>query len=252
MHRVKDHMLRASVVAIVLVVTQGCTPPRANEPFVFMLSDFMNAKVLPYDSPSQVIYRIDDYRFVTLEHYRDCNHGETFYNDTRAGIRQQLGRGDMENYQGYLINADPTGRNLAFPAAAPPHLATNDRGWAVELMYSTDGGKTFNSMDYMEHSFDPFEDSKDNVIAATRDKLFVAKKYQYRIDRPDYDLMVNQYPLDPAVDLRKPYPTGFHSDGAWASKKKLMPNGLRTPSGQDRLTCDPSIKPTNPDAQLVL
>ncbi|WP_080429882.1 hypothetical protein [Burkholderia ubonensis] len=230
---------------------QGCSPKKANEPFVFMLSDFMNAKVLPYDSPPQVIYRIDDHRFVTLEHYRDCNHGETFYNDTRVGIRQQLGRGDVENYQGNLINADSTGRNLVFPAAAPPHMATNDRGWAVELLYSTDGGKTFKSMDYMEHSFDLFEDSKGYVIAATRDKLYVAKKYQYRTDLTDYDLMVDQYPLDPAVDLRKPYPPGFRSEGAWASKRKILPNGLRTPSGQNQFTCDSAIKPTNPDAPLV-
>ncbi|KML60485.1 hypothetical protein VL15_08840 [Burkholderia cepacia] len=95
---------------------------------------------------------------------------------TREGIRQQLGRGDVENYQGNLINADPTGKNLVFPASAPPHFATNDRGWTAELMYSTDGGKTFVAMNYMEHSFDPFEDLNDYVIAATRDKLFVAKK----------------------------------------------------------------------------
>ncbi len=248
---VTNRMRYAMVLVIALAMTQGCSPKKSSEPFVFMLSDFMNAKVLPYDSPPQVIYRIDDHRFVTLEHYRDCNYGETFYNDTRAGIRKQLGRGDVENYQGRLINADPTGKNLAFPGSAPPHFAAPDKGVAVELLYSTDGGKTFDLMEYMDHSSDPFEDSKDYTVAVTSDKLFVAKKYQYREDRPDYDLMVDQYPLDPAVDLGKPYPPGFHSDGAWASKKKLLPDGLRTPSGEDRLTCDPSIKPTNPDAPLV-
>ncbi|KVO17294.1 hypothetical protein WK11_04445 [Burkholderia ubonensis] len=237
-------MLRTSMVAVALVVAQGCTPKEANEPFVFMLSDFMNAKVLPYDSPPQVIYRIDDHRFVTLERYRDCNHGETFYNDTKVGIRQKLGRGDVENYQGRLINADPTGRNLAFPAAAPPHLATIDRGWTVELVYSTDGGKTFNSLDYMPHSFDPFEDSKKYTIAVTRDSVFVSQKISETADVSNVD----RYPLVP----------GF----VYGTKEKLpdeqriafnvkMPMGLRTPSGQDRFTCDPAIKPSNPDAKLV-
>ncbi|WP_126286709.1 MULTISPECIES: T6SS immunity protein Tli3 family protein [Burkholderia cepacia complex] len=238
-------MLRASVVAVALVVTQGCAPKKANEPFVFMLSDFMSAKKLPYDSPPQVIYRIDDHRFVTLEHYRDCNHGETFYNDTRAGIRQQLGRGDLENYQGKLINADPTGRNLAFPAAAPPHLATNDRGWAVALMYSTDGGKTFGSVDYMEHSFDPYEDSKDYAVFVTKDRLYVANR------SADNDAYVVQYPMVANIDLSKPYPNGISGASFAMSKRPGIFLKLRTPSGQDRLTCDQSIKPTNPDAALV-
>ncbi|KVN40977.1 hypothetical protein WJ63_27530 [Burkholderia pyrrocinia] len=223
---------------------QGCSPKKANEPFVFMLSEFMSAKKLPYDSPPQVIYRIDDHRFVTLEHYRDCNHGETFYNDTRAGIRRQLGRGDVENFQGSLVNADPTGRNLAFPAAAPPHLATNDRGWAVELMYSTNGGETFNTINYMEHSFDPFEDSKKYSIAVTRDSVFISQKISETADVSNVD----RYPLVPgfAYGTNEKLP-----DGKRIAFDVKMPVGLRTPSGQDRLTCDPSVKPTNPDAPLV-
>ncbi|CAB3722544.1 hypothetical protein LMG22037_04899 [Paraburkholderia phenoliruptrix] len=242
---VTNRMRRAIVLAIALVMMQGCSPKKSSEPFVFMLSDFMNAKVLPYDSPPQIIYWIDDHRFVTLEHYRDCNHGETFYNDTRAGIRKQLGRGDVENYQGRLINADPTGRNLAFPASAPPHLAHNDRGWAVELIYSTDGGKTFDLMEYMDHSSDPFEDSKGYAVFVTKSHLYVAKKWG------DDDAYVVEYPMVSGIDLSKPYPTGITGDSFSTSKRPGVFSKLRTPSGQDRLTCDPSIKPTNPDAPLV-
>ena len=237
-------MRNAVVLAIALAITLGCSPQKSNERFVFMLNDFMNAKVLPYDSPPQVIYRIDDHRFVTLEHYRDCNHGETFYNDTRAGIRRQLGRGDFENYQGYLINADPTGRNLAFPASAPPHLATIDRGWAVGLSYSTDGGKTFSSMDYMVHSFDPFEDSKKYTVAVTGDSVYISKKISLDVDVFD----ITRYPLVPGFvyGTKERLPSGRHIEF-----DTEIPGGLRTPSGQDRLSCDPSIKPTNPDAPLV-
>ncbi|MGS0897680.1 T6SS immunity protein Tli3 family protein, partial [Burkholderia stagnalis] len=158
-----------------------------------------------------------------------------------------------ENFQGRIVNADPTGRNIVLPLAYPKGLicGNGEKGCAVPFWYSTDGGKTFATKVYMDHSFDAFEDSKGYTVAVTSDKLFIAKEYRYRSDLPDYDLMVDQYPLDPAVDLGKPYPPGFHSDGAWASKKKLMPDGLRTPSGQDRITCDASIQPTNPDAPLV-
>ena len=41
-----------------------------------------------YDVPAQVIYRIDDHRFISLENYSDCNHGDTYYNDTKEGIRR--------------------------------------------------------------------------------------------------------------------------------------------------------------------
>ncbi|WP_260434359.1 hypothetical protein [Burkholderia sp. Bp9090] len=210
-------------------------------------------KELPYDSPPQIIYRIDDHRFVTLERYRDCHHGETYYNDTRAGIRKYLGRGMFENFQGRLINADPTGGNIVLPLAYPEGLVcgNGEKGCVVPFWYSTDGGKTFATKIYMEHGFDAFENSKDYIVAATSDKLFIAKKYQYRMDRPEYDLSVRQYSLVRAVDPGKPHPPIFESDGAWASKRKLMPDGLRTPSGQDRITCDSSIKPTNPDALLV-
>ncbi|CAJ0793016.1 T6SS immunity protein Tli3 family protein [Ralstonia holmesii] len=232
------------LLATVFAALQGCSG-RSKEPYVFMLSDFMRVKELPYDSPTQVIYRIDDHRFVTLERYRDCNHGEAFYNDTRANIRQPLGRGSFENYQGYLINADPTGQNLAFPAAAPPHLASIDRGWTVELMYSTDGGRTFSSMDYMEHSFKPYEDSKNRAVFVTNDRLYVAKKWG------DDDSYVMEYPLMPGVVLGKPYPPGVTGDSFALSSRPRTFMNLHTPSRQEHISCDPSMKPTNPDAPLA-
>ncbi len=247
--------MRYTICAIMLfALLQGCTVQTSRRP-TFGLGNFMSSalKELPYNSPPQVIYRIDDHRFVTLEHYRDCQHGESYYNDSRAGIRKYLGRGLFENFQGRIINADPTGANIVLPLAYPDGLicGNGEKGCAVPFWYSTDGGKTFATKIYMDHSFNAFEDSKDYAVAVTSDKLFVVKKYQYRMDRPEYDLSVRQYLLHPSVDPGNPQPSIYESDGAWESKKKLMPDGLRTPSGQDRITCDASIKPTNPDAPLV-
>ncbi|OLL29106.1 hypothetical protein BTH42_24325 [Burkholderia sp. SRS-W-2-2016] len=231
-----------TVIALALLATlQGCKETKPDEPFIFMLSDFMAAKELPYDSPPQVIYRIDDHRFVTLERYRDCNYGETWYNDTHSGIRHQLGRGGYEDYQGMLINADPTGRNLVFPSGAPPGLVTNERGVSVYLAYSTDGGKNFHSLEYMPHSFDPFEDSKRYAVYVDRERVYVEK-------RRNTDSYVESYPLIPGFiyDGKSDIPDNKHVE-----EDTLVPSGLRTPSGDDHIHCDASIKPTNPDAPLI-
>ncbi|WP_244140500.1 hypothetical protein [Burkholderia sp. BCC1047] len=235
--------MRCSIVIVVLLVLmQGCAGQQRQ---VFSLGDFLNAKVLPYDSPLQIIYRIDDHRFVTLENYRDCNYGQAYYNDTRAGIKTGLGRASIENYKGRVINSDPAGRNIAFPSGAPPHLGTSDHGVDVGLLYSTDSGRSFAAMVYMQHSFDPFEDSKNYSVFVTKDKLYIAKKWG------DDDAYVVVSPMVPGIDLSRPYPPGIRGESFAASKRPGVFSQFHTPSGQDRVICDTSIKPTNPDASLL-
>ncbi|OXI31602.1 hypothetical protein CFB89_19445 [Burkholderia sp. AU16741] len=241
----KIRMVRNLVIVALMLMMQACS---TQKPHSFNLADFLSAKELPYDSPPQVIYRIDDHRFVTLERYRDCYHGETFYNDTKTSIRRKLGRGTVENFQGRIINADPTGMNLVFPSAVAPYTVCGDRGCNPVMAYSTDGGNTFHGMVYARHIYKPFEDSKRFTVAATKDKLFVA---QVDYGDEDGDPYVKEYPLLPNIDLSKPYPAGVRSSTFLASKRPGLFSKLRTPSGQDRITCDSSIKPTNPDAPLV-
>ncbi|WP_230947735.1 hypothetical protein [Burkholderia territorii] len=241
--------MRHVIATIALVVLmQGCTtqtPRHAS----FGLGDFMSSalKELPYDSPPQIIYRIDDHRFVTLENYRDCYHGDSYYNDTRAGIRKYLGRGMFENFQGRIVNADPSGTNIVFPLAYPDGLVcgNGEKGCVVPFWYSTDGGKTFATKVYMDHSFNAFEDSEDYSIFVTKDRLYVANR------SADDDAYVLEYPMVPGIDLSKPYPPGVKGGSFAASKRPGVFSKIRTPSGQDRIVCDASIKPTNPDAPLV-
>ncbi len=130
-----------------------------------------------YDVPAQVIYRIDDHRYISFENYSDCFHGDSFYVDTRQGIRTALGREALENFQGKVINADPTGQNLVFPMAAPPHTACSDRSCSTPLAYSTDSGRTFHGMVYVK-TFDPFNRSKDYTVAVTNDRFYLAEQIQ--------------------------------------------------------------------------
>jgi hypothetical protein len=232
---------RNLITLVLLAAAFGCV---AQQPWSFNLGDFLAAKELPYDSPPQVIYRMDDHRFVTLEHYLDCNHGDTFYNDTEKNIRRRIGRGRFENFQGKVINADPSGSNLAFPLAYPPHLVCGDRGCTVLLRYSTDGGETFNSLPYMPPSFNPYRDSKDYVISVSKDAIYITRKLGDTIDRTSTD----KYPLTPGFVYS---PKQKSPDGKHVEFDVSAPVGLTTPSGQDRISCDPSIKPTNPDAPIV-
>ncbi|NPT57898.1 hypothetical protein GNZ13_25850 [Paraburkholderia sp. 5N] len=235
-------MVVRKLIALALSATViGCA---AQQPYSFTLSDFMSAKSLPCDSPPQVIYRIDDHRFVTLEHYRDCNHGETFYNDKKKNIRQRIGIGYFENFQRKIINADLSGNNIVLPLAFPQRLVCGDRGCTVVLFYSTDGGENFHSIVYMPHSFRPFEDSKKYTVTATKDALYVSEGLGETTDRT----ATTRYPLLPGLVYfaKEKLPDGMHID--FDAK---APTGLHTPSGQDHITCDVSIKPTNPDAPLT-
>jgi hypothetical protein len=234
-------VVRKVITFVVSAVTVGCA---AQQPWSFNPSDFYNVKELPYDSPPQVIYRIDDHRFVTLERYRDCNHGEAYYNDTLGGIRSPFRRGTVENFQGRIVNADPTGRNLVFPSSKLPETICGDRGCTVTVAYSTDGGRSFHSMVYMRYSFKPCRDSRDYTFTATKDAVYITRKLGETTSRTSTD----RYPMVPGFTYGdKPN----LPDGSRIQFDAKVPAGLSTPSGQDRISCDASIKPTNPDVPLV-
>jgi hypothetical protein len=90
----------------------------------------------------------------------------------------------------------------------------------------------------------PYEDSKDYLVAVTQSKLYVAKN-------SGDDGFVRSYPLFKNVSINEQDELGNAYDAEWASVRQLMPDSLRTPSGDDHIHCDGSIKPTNPDARLT-
>ncbi|SAK86098.1 hypothetical protein AWB82_05854 [Caballeronia glebae] len=196
------------------------------------------SKVLPYDSPPQVIYRIDDHRFLTLERYRDCNYGDTYFNDTKTSVRTYLGRAGIENFQGKLIIADPTERNIVIPSSAPPQYVCGDRGCFVSLIYSTDGGRTFYGKRFM-HSFDPYTDTSEYTVLVTSDSYYV----QQTGPASEY---VKKFPLVSGYR----YGQGEIPGGRHIEYGVKLPHGMHSPSGQERFSCDASIRPTNPDAPL--
>ena len=225
----RQRVIQGVTAALVL---SGCAYPPTHIP----------EKVRNFDVPPQVIYRIDDHRFITLENYRDCRHGTTYYNDVRQGIRTKLGTDSVENYQGRLINADPTGRNIVIPSSEPPRRSCPDRGCNIAFIYSTDEGRSFRSGGYyIRNTWKPFLDSAQYIVAATSDRIYIAEKFSKSID----NYRVRQYPLVPGIDLRKPFPPGVEGDRFLASQRPDYLKGLHTPSGQEYVSCDDSIRPAN-------
>ncbi|WP_034299801.1 hypothetical protein [Herbaspirillum sp. RV1423] len=190
-----------------------------------------------FDVPPQVLYKIDDNRFISLENYQQC-FGDTYYIDKKLGIREELGRGGIERYRGRLIIDDPTGMNIVIPSAPPGSCGS--RGCNASLIYSTDGGRTFKGMVYMNHP-NPEKASENYSILVAKDGFYVVKTTEY--GKGKIDNAVTKYPLAPGIEYGTVagLPKEYHIE--YLSNKPLPP--LRTPSGQDRFTCDASVRPSN-------
>ncbi|MBC8747552.1 MULTISPECIES: T6SS immunity protein Tli3 family protein [Paraburkholderia] len=87
-----------------------------------------------YNVPPQVVYRIDDHRYVTLEDYNGCL-GYAWYNDTRTDVRTKIGLMWPTGFRGRLIIDDPTGMNVAVPRVS--RNVCGDRGCINYVAYST-------------------------------------------------------------------------------------------------------------------
>jgi hypothetical protein len=187
-------------------------------------------------APIQVTYRVDEHRFVTLENYDRC-FGDNYYNDTRIGVHQKVWTGEPTDYRGRLVIDDPSGTNMVLPTAR--NSSCGDRGCTVKLAYSTDSGRTFSWLPYIRNSPRPSEDSDNYTIAVTTHSLYIVQTDPPHLEQSK-SAYVRKAPLYPLVDL-----TNLdRSKGVWETGDKAppFPSGLRTPSGQDRFTCDASIR----------
>ncbi|SAK81889.1 hypothetical protein AWB82_05427 [Caballeronia glebae] len=194
-----------------------------------------------YNTPPQVIYKIDGHRFITLESYDNCS-GETWYNDTKSGVRTRVGHTSPNGFLGKLIIDDQTGMNVAVPTVTTG--SCGDRGCRDYVAYSTDGGKTFNWMQYDRNSisYDPVRSSRRYQFVVLKDRMYVIQR-----DQEGQDGHAIQYPLVKGVDLNRPYPEGIEGDAFRMSIRPGVLSGVRTPSGQDHYICDTSILPTSGD-----
>ena len=193
-----------------------------------------------YDVDPQVIYRIDDHRYLLMSNYPDCDYARHFhypmdvprvyYRDDKLGISQQLSPA-VAYYRGKLIIDAPKGNTIAFPAAPIGGCTTTDRGCADPgITYSTDAGRTWQWMPFLPGRSSTPDNTSRYKIAVTDDAIFT-----------DREGLVNhaiRYPVGHGISY-KPLvmPNGISIEGPFPSYKG------KSPSGMERLICNPAIKP---------
>lgn len=177
-----------------------------------------------YDAPPQVIYAIDKTRYFTSENYRKCNVGQVYYNDTSKNIKTKVGA--LASFPGHML-LEGDSNIVVFPDAPGDGVGRcgNDRGCFLKIHYSLDGGRTFDWFHPWKLSSDmkkSYETAKNLTVTLKGTELFVgdesrAVEYTFR-------------------------------NGAMGESKVVEGGAtgvprIRTPSGQDRITCDENIRP---------
>lgn len=150
-----------------------------------------------YDVEPQVLYRTNGDGYVELGNYSGCTPTyedekvvDVWYRDPARGINTRL-FSKMRNYQGRVINVDPSGKNLAFPVMADRTSCAEDLCGESMVYYSTDYGKTFKPFYYImrrdsrDEALDPPAYSKHFTTVMTENTLtvYVSNGYEYKYTR---------------------------------------------------------------------
>lgn len=98
----------------------------------------------PVYGPPQVIFRIDDNRYFTLENYTHCENGQTFYNNKAKNIHVKILDASGYLFKGRLFWLSTRDDFLAFPATLNTRHAScmgSNKGCMNAVIVTTDGGK---------------------------------------------------------------------------------------------------------------
>jgi len=172
-------------------------------------------RVVITNAPPQVIYRLDDHRFLTFENYIACDKsGQVYYNDTKLGIKTRLeifnrdlldddGNVEVKSYyagddqiqlknvkngiiayKGILINNASNGA-LAFPYLNNRWLGCNNNyGCYQGALVSTDLGRTFYPRNY-ERSFS--RPNIETIMIVEDDQYIIGSKYSSYLKKVPFD-----------------------------------------------------------------
>ncbi len=178
-----------------------------------------------YDAAPQIIYAIDNHRFFTSENYEKCSVGHVYYNDTDRKIKTPVGWA-LATFPG-MLHLDGNLNTLVFPSAPANGIGRcgNEKGCTLQMYYSLDGGKTFDRFHTWELGSDlgeAYEKNKHITVNLQGLQLYIANQDQAYV-----------YTLQKGIKGGAQYIEGG---------PKNVPH-VRTPSGQDHLTCDDSIRP---------
>ena len=230
-----------------------------------------------YDSPQQVIYRVDEHRYITLENYKDCRVGGIMkWHDETRGIHEVTKRRPTWGtgvWPGRFV-IEAGGDHLMIPS-----FGCGDKGCHLFINYSNDGGKTWDHFGSWPYSMWAYRETDSDYQLVRQTTVRVTKDGYAYITKPNYPMVTRYHNGDmgsslseercaPPLELLDPPANPYEH---WDERAKFeaeceenrtrtppfppVPEGrydrydlgavpdVRTPSGQDRFTCDPSLNP---------
>ncbi|MFO6298663.1 T6SS immunity protein Tli3 family protein [Rahnella selenatireducens] len=203
-------------------------------------------RIVITNAKPQIIYRLDEHRFLTLENYIACDKsGQVYYNDTSLGIKskldvfaaklgedwggeEQIQLKDSENmilsYKGFLLNKSTNG-NLAFPYIDNTwSFCNNNYGCYRGALVSTDQGKTFEAIDYERRFSGPTE---EKVVLVGNDFYYVG-------DVNDSSQTIKKISLNHHEPVREDVSSAVMNSADFKNEKFDV-----------KFTCNPKIKPSS-------
>jgi len=130
----------------------------------------------PVYGPPQIIYRIDDNRYFTLENYTRCENGQTFYNNKAKNIHIKVSNASGYLFKGRLFWLSTRDDYLAFPATANSDQAAcigSDKGCMNAVAVTIDAGETIRSVTYGSYTQDPTGATEDYDMLVTNDGFYM-------------------------------------------------------------------------------
>jgi hypothetical protein len=231
-----------------------------------------------YDSPQQVIYRVDEHRYITLENYKDCRVGGIMkWHDETRGIHEVVeehptwGSGVWPG----RFSMEPGGDHLMIPT-----YGCGDRSCNLFINYSNDGGRTWSYFGSWKYSMWAYKETDSDYQLVRQTTVRVTKDGYAYITKPNYSTVTRYHNGSLGSALREERcspPPELRGDGkspdyehiearakfeseCKRTRKRTPPfpplregsydtydlgavPDVHTPSGQDRFTCDPSLNP---------
>jgi hypothetical protein len=228
-----------------------------------------------YNSPQQVIYRVDEHRYITLENYKDCEVGGIMkWHDETRGIHEVVeehptwGSGVWPG----RFAMEPGGEHLMIPT-----YGCGDKGCHLFINYSNDGGRTWSYFGSWPYSMWAYKETDSDYKEVRNTEVRQTKAGYAYVSRPGHSTYSRYRDGDMGSALLDDRCTPVDDvDGSgntldydefWGSRERCnntrkktppfppVPDGrydrydlgaipdVRTPSGQERFTCDPSLNP---------
>lgn len=222
-----------------------------------------------YKSPQQEIYRVDKDRYITLENYKDCEVGGIMkWHDERQNLHVTMSR-YKDGRNGFWpgkFSIDPGNERIAVAT-----FGCGDKNCNLWISFSNDGGKTWDEFSSEQYSYYAYKKEDSSRLKAINTEVRVtAEGVIYVI--PQHRQFFYRNRLDGTKQQRWDdiQSTGLTDRRCWRgvgeslaedeceaknSPNSPLPEGkydprnlssipnIKSPSGQERFTCDRSLNP---------